>query len=320
MSSLPSSLYVGIDVSKAHLDVAFGLTEEPQRFANDEKGIGQLEKLLTEVKATLVVMEATGGLEIPVAAALTRLAIPMAVVNPRQVRDFARAIGVLAKTDAIDARILARFGEAVKPQPRRAKEQQSQALQDFVSRRRQLVEMIAAEKVRRTMSRPSIVEDIDAHIAFLEKRLKRIDEELERFIKATPIWRERDVLFQSVPGVGPTLSVTLLAHLPEIGSLNRKQIASLAGVAPFNVDSGTSRGKRAIWGGRSALRRVLYMAVVSGIRCKATIKAFYTRLRETGKPPKVALVACMRKLLTILNAIAASGTPWSAPNGAGIAS
>jgi len=173
LSSLPSSLYVGIDVSKAHLDVAFGLTEEPQRFTNDEKGIGQLEKLLTEVKATLVVMEATGGLEIPVAAALTRLAIPMAVVNPRQVRDFARAIGVLAKTDAIDARILARFGEAVKPQPRRAKEQQSQALQDFVSRRRQLVEMIAAEKVRRTMSRPSIVEDIDAHIAFLQKRLKR---------------------------------------------------------------------------------------------------------------------------------------------------
>jgi len=203
MSSLPSPLYVGIDVSKAYLDVAFGLTDESQRFTNDEKGISQLEKLLTERKAELVVMEATGGLEIPVAAALTRLAIPMAVVNPRQVRDFARAIGVLAKTDAIDARILARFGEAVKPQPRRAKEQQSQALQDYVSRRRQLVEMIAAEKVRRTMSRPSIVEDIDAHIAFLEKRLKRIDDELERFIKATPIWRERDVLFQSVPRCGP---------------------------------------------------------------------------------------------------------------------
>jgi len=254
-------------------------------------------------------MEATGGLEIPVAAALTRLAIPMAVVNPRQVRDFARAVGVLAKTDTIDARILARFGEAVKPQPRRAKEQQSRALQDYVSRRRQLVEMIAAEKVRRTMSRPSIVEDINAHIAFLEKRLKRIDDELERFIKATQSGANATCFSKAFPGVGPTLSVTLLAHLPEIGSLNRKQIASLAGVAPFNVDSGTSRGKRSIWGGRSALRRVLYMAAVSGIRCNATIKAFYTRLRETGKPPKVALVACMRKLLTILNAIAASGAP-----------
>ena len=303
-------VFVGIDVSKARLDAAFRPSGEYLSFDNDPGGIEQLERLLTARAPTLVVLEATGGLEIPVVAALGHAKIPLAVVNPRQVRDFAKAVGQLAKTDRIDAHVLARFGEAVRPQAQAIKTEQTQALQDFVARRRQLVEMLVAEKTRLKMARPGVAKDIRTHIAWLKKRLTRIDDDLGQFIRSTPLWREKDQLYRSVPGVGRTLSMTILVYLPELGNLNRKQVAALAGVAPFNVDSGTSRGRRAIWGGRATLRHVLYMAAVASLRCNHVIKAFYGRLRAAGKPAKVALIACMRKLLTILNAMAKTSTPW----------
>ena len=302
--------FVGIDVAKAQLDVALGPKGERFAVTNDETGISELLKRLEP--ADLVIIEATGGLEVPVASALATAGIAVAVVNPRQVRDFARATGQMAKTDALDAQVLARFGEAVKPQVRALRDAQAQALEAVVNRRRQLVEMLTAEKNRRTNSPKVIHKSIDEHIRWLEKRLSGLDDELAGLVRETPIWRERDELLRSVPGVGKVLSTTLLAHLPELGALNRKQIAALAGLAPFNRDSGSLRGSRCIWGGRAQVRRVLYMAVVAAVRSNPVIKNFYAQLRARGKYPKSALTACMRKLLVILNAMLHNKTHWHA--------
>jgi transposase len=275
--------------------------------ANDEVGIQQLRKQLRA--ADFVILEATGGLETPVASALAAAGIAVAIVNPRQVRDFARATGRLAKTDRLDAEVLARFGEAVRPEARPLAEQ-AQALDALVTRRRQLVEMLTAEKNRRTRAPKVLHRSIDEHIRWLEKRLAGFDDELAGLIRNTPLWRERDELLRSVPGVGKVLSSTLLAQLPELGMLNRKQIAALAGLAPYNRDSGNMRGSRCIWGGRAQVRRVLYMATVAGVRSNPAIKTFYLRLRANGKHAKPALTACMRKFLVILNAMLHNKTHW----------
>ena len=299
--------FVGVDVAKARLDVFIQPSGESFSVANDERGISELLRRLEP--ADFVIIEATGGLEVPVASALATVGIAVAVVNPRQVRDFARATGQLAKTDALDAQVLARFGEAVKPQVRALRDAQAQALEALVMRRSQLVAMLTAEKNRRANSPKVIHKSIDEHIRWLEKRLSGIDDELAGLVRETPIWRARDELLRSVPGVGKVLSTTLLAHLPELGALNRKQIAALAGLAPFNRDSGSLRGSRCIWGGRAQVRRVLYMAVVAAVRSNPVIKNFYAQLRARGKYPKSALTACMRKLLVILNARLRSKVP-----------
>jgi len=303
--------FVGIDVAKAALDVFLGCAGTAFTVANDEVGIRDLVKQL--MPADFVILEATGGLETPVASALAAAGIAVAIVNPRQVRDFARATGRLAKTDRLDAEVLAHFGEAVRPAARPLADEQAQALEALVTRRRQLVEMLTAEKNRRARAPKVLHRNIDEHIRWLEKRLSMFDDELGELIRNTPLWRERDELLRSVPGVGKVLSSTLLAQLPELGMLNRKQIAALAGLAPFNRDSGSMRGSRCIWGGRAQVRRVLYMATVAGVRSNPTIKTFYLRLRANGKHAKPALIACMRKFLVILNAMLHHKTHWQTP-------
>ena len=303
--------FVGIDVAKAALDVCIGSDGRAFSLVNDEVGIRELLSQLTS--ADFVILEATGGLEVPVASGLAAAGIAVAIVNPRQVRDFARATGRLAKTDRLDAQILARFGETVRPTPRPLATEQAQSLEALVTRRRQLVEMLTAEKNRRSMAPKVLYRSIDEHIRWLEKRLSGLDEELGSMIRDTPLWRERDELLRSVPGVGTVLSRTLLAHLPEMGELNRKQIAALAGLAPFNRDSGSLRGSRCIWGGRAEVRRVLYMATVAAIRSNPAIRTFYLRLRANGKHAKPALTACMRKLIVILNAMIRGQTHWQTP-------
>ena len=303
--------FVGIDVAKAALDVFVGSAGTAFTVANDEVGIRDLVRQL--VPADFVILEATGGLETPVASALAAAGIAVAIVNPRQVRDFARATGRLAKTDRLDAEVLARFGEAVRPAARPLADEQAQALKALVTRRRQLVEMLTAEKNRRARAPKVLHRSIDEHIRWLEKRLSMFDDELGELIRNTPLWRERDELLRSVPRVGKVLSSTLLAQLPELGMLNRKQIAALAGLAPFNRDSGSMRGSRCISGGRAQVRRVLYMATVAGVRSNPTIKTFYLRLRADGKHAKPALIACMRKFLVILNAMLHDKTHWQPP-------
>jgi transposase len=303
--------FVGIDVAKLALDIFIGSTGAGFSVTNDEVGI---RKLIAQVKpADFVILEATGGLEMPVASALAAAGIAVAIVNPRQVRDFARATGRLAKTDRLDAEVLAHFGEAVRPPARPLADEQAQALEALVTRRRQLVEMLTAEKNRRARAPKVLHRSIDEHIRWLAKRLADFDDELGELIRHTPLWRERDELLRSVPGVGKVLSSTLLAQLPELGMLNRKQIAALAGLAPFNRDSGSMRGRRCIWGGRAQVRRVLYMATVAGVRSNPTIRTFYLRLRANGKHAKPALIACMRKFLVILNAMLHDKTHWQTP-------
>src|ERR1700736_6034127 len=303
--------FVGIDVAKAQLEGFIRPDGESFSVANDEVGIGDC--LREREPADFVILEATGGLEMPVASALAAAGIAVAIVNPRQVRDFARATGRLAKTDRLDAEVLARFGEAVRPEARPLANEQAQALEALVTRRRQLVEMLTAEKNRRASAPKVLHRSINEHIRWLEKRLSGFCDELAELIRETPLWRERDELLRSVPGVGKVLSSTLLAHLPELGALNRKQIAALAGLAPFNRDSGSLHGSRCIWGGRAQVRRVLYMATVAGVRSNPVIKNFYTQLRARGKYPKSALTACMRKLLVILNAMLHNKTHWRTP-------
>lgn len=307
-----NTVYVGIDVAKDTLDVhLLSKAGESLRLANAEPGFDQLRRKLKRLPACLVVLEATGGFEIPLAAALSDADIPTAVVNPRQVRDFARSLGILAKTDRIDARVLARFAEAVQPEPRPVLSTEHLAIKELVARRRQLVTMRADDVKRRgTVRSRKVRTDLDAHIQWLDKRIRLIDKDLGNLIRQTPIWREKDDLLRGVPGVGPVLAHTLLAAMPELGQANRRQIAALAGVAPYNRDSGKLRGRRAIWGGRAELRATLYMATLSATRHNPVIAAMYHRLCEAGKTPKVALVACMRKLLTILNAILKTKTPW----------
>jgi transposase len=307
---IESVSFVGIDVAKAHLDLAIWPSEQTDRLAHDTAGITALIEQMQALGPQLIVLEATGGLEVALTAALAHARLPVVVVNPRQVRDFARARGVLAKTDRIDAAVLARFAEAIRPEPRPLKDAQTQELTALLTRRRQLVEMLTMEQNRRRTARKRVRRDIDAHIRFLERRLHDTDHELRRLITDSPLWRESEDLLRSVPGVGRVMVMTLLADLPELGQLNRRQIAALAGLAPFNRDSGQWRGTRAVWGGRAQVRAVLYMATLTATRCNPVIAAFYQRLRAEGKPAKVALTACMRKLLTILNAIMRTRTPW----------
>lgn len=307
-----SEHFIGIDVAKAHLDIAVLPSGESWTVSNDEMGIDTLVQRLQAFSPTCVVLEATGGLEMPVTVALASVKLPVVVVNPRQTRDFAKATGQLAKTDAIDAQTLARFGQAIRPEPRALKDAQTQELSALLVRRRQLVDMLTAEQNRLATAPKGVRRDIKAHIQWLEKRLQDVDTDLRKSIKASPVWREQDQLLRSVPGVGPILSISLLAGLPELGTLNRRQIAALVGVAPFNCDSGTYRGKRRIWGGRASLRSVLYMSTLSAVRFNPIIRAFYERLRSAGKAYKVAMTACMRKLLTILNAMVKNHTPWQA--------
>lgn len=303
--------FVGIDVSKDSLDVALLPNSQFWSVANNEMEISALIEQLKPFAPTLIVLEATGGLETLVAASLATANLPVAVVNPRQARDFAKATGKLAKTDAIDAGVLALFGQRIRPEPRPIKDPQLRELTDFLARRKQLVTMLAAEKNRLSSAPKAIRKDILQHIKWLAKRIKDSDDTLRKLIQKTPIWREKDVLLQSVPGVGPVVSVSLLTGLPELGQLNRKKIATLVGLAPLNRDSGKFRGQRMIWGGRANVRAALYMGTLSAIRFNPAIKAFYQRLLAAGKKPKVALTACMRKLLTILNAMIKHSTPWS---------
>jgi transposase len=303
-------LVVGIDVSKAALDVAQRPNGEPWRVANEEAGITELVDRLRPLGPELIVLEATGGLERLVVAALALAGLPVAVVNPRQVRDFAKATGRLAKTDALDAAALAHFAEAIRPQPRPLPDAQSQALAALVERRHQLVGMLTAEKNRLRQALPAVRPQIAAHSAWLEQALREEDGELDQMLHASPLWRERDQLLRSVPGVGPTVSLTLLAHLPELGQGSVKHVATLVGLAPLNRDSGAWRGTRSIWGGRRQVRSALSMAALVGVRHNPTLRAFYERLLAHGKPKKVALTACMHKLLTILHALLRDRTPW----------
>ncbi len=296
-------MFAGIDVSKAQLDIALR-PEGRFTVTNDEAGIATVVERLRGTPPIVVVVEATGKLEVPLASALAAAQLPVAVVNPRQVRDFAKASGLLAKTDLLDAQILARFAEVMRPEPRPLADEQTQALAALLARRRQLIEMLTAETNRLSAASKPVRK------TWLERELAHTDTNLAHAIGESPVWREKDDLLRSAPGVGPVLATTLLAELPELGALDRKQIAALVGVAPLNRDSGTLRGKRTIWGGRAQVRAVLYMAAVVAARCNPVIRAFFQRLLAAGKAKKVALTACMRKLLTILNAMMKHRTPW----------
>lgn len=303
--------YVGVDVSKTGLEVAFNPDGGVEAFPNDEAGRKGLIRRLQALGSCLVVLEATGGLQIPLAAELQGAGVAVAVVNPRQVRDFARATGRLAKTDALDAQVIRAFGEAVQLEPRPVKDEATQELADLVRRREQLVRMLTAEKNRLPLSHKQVRKGIKAHIQWLERELEDVETELRRRIKKSPLWRAKDDLLQSVPGLGPKTSAKLIAALPELGRLNRRQIAALVGLAPFNRDSGAYRGRRSVWGGRASVRSTLYMATLVAVRWNPIIKAFYDRLVALGKNKKVALTACMRKLLVILNTMVKNNTHWN---------
>jgi transposase len=305
--------YVGIDVAKDRLDVVLRPTGEYLGTTNDERGIKAVVRhLRKQEEIALVVLEATGGLEQPAAAALALAGVPVAIVNPRQVRDFAKAVGRLAKTDRIDAAVLAHFAEAIRPEARPLANEQARELAAVLLRRRQLLAMITAEGNRVRTASKTVGKRIEAHLRWLRKELTRANEDLARTVRESPVWREKDDLLRSVPGVGPALSATLLAELPELEHLDRRRLAALVGVAPLNRDSGTLRGIRTVWGGRSGVRTTLYMATLSATRHNPAIREFYGRLCAKGKPKKVALTACMRKLLAILGAVLRNRTPWNA--------
>lgn len=304
-------MFVGIDVAKDRLDVHVRPSGEAFAVARDGEGLAMLTARLRALEPCLIVLEATGGFEVTVAAALAANQLPLAVVNPRQIRDFARATGKLAKTDALDAAAIAHFAEAIRPAPRPVPDEQSRALGELVVRRRQVVEMIVAESQRcRQLTQRRLLRRIERHLASLQQELSEIERELDSAIRGTPAWRENDDLLRSVPGVGNATARTLLAELPELGTLGRREIAALVGVAPLNRDSGSWRGKRTTWAGRATVRSALYMATLVASRRNPVIAAAYQRLRVAGKPAKLALVACMRKLLVILNAILRDRRPW----------
>lgn len=302
--------WIGLDIAKATIDGVVRPTGEVVQFPNEATGHAALVAWVTPQAPTGLVLEATGGYERAVVLALAAAGLPVVVVNPRQVRDFARSTGQLAKTDRLDAALLALFAERVQPEVRPLSDAATAELAELITRRRQLMEMLTAEKNRLPLVRTRVRRDVQAHITWLERRLTATDDALHQAIEASPVWRVQEDLLRSVPGMGPVVSRTLLALLPELGRLNRKQIAALAGVAPFARDSGTWRGPRVIWGGRAPVRRALYMAALVASRHNPVLQALYTRLRAAGKPAKVALVACMRKLLTILNAMLHTGTRW----------
>ena len=306
-----ADIYVGIDVSKARLDVAVLPSGEVRSSSNDEVGFDELITWFRALGPKLVVMEATGGYEAPLASALAVAGIEVAVINPRLVRDFGKALGKLAKTDRIDAQVIALFAEKVSPEPRPLPDSDTQELAGLVSRRKQISDMLVAEQNRLAATAIAPVRaDIQEHITWLRRRLKDADKDLYDRMRKSPLWRVKEQLLRSAPGIGPGNALSLIAMLPELGSLTGKQVAALVGVAPFNRDSGTLRGKRTIWGGRADVRSMLYMGTLSTIRYSPTIGATYARLVAAGKPKKVAIVACMRKLLVRLNAMMRDGKPW----------
>lgn len=304
------NLFVGIDVSKAILDVGIIPTEEVRRFTNDDPGCRELASWLCESGPELIVLESTGGLEMQSAGVLASAGLPVVIVNPRQVRNFARAMGKLAKTDAIDALVIARFAQAVQPEVRPFKDDQTLELKALVTRRKQLSDMLVAEQNRLKGAHQRVKKSIATSIAWLKSQIEDTDKDISDSISNNDIWRDKEEILTSVKGVGPVLSASLLCLLPELGTLNRKKISALVGVCPYNRDSGYFRGKRCISGGRADIRSVLYMATLAATRYNPAIKTFFDRLKEAGKPPKVALVACMRKLLTILNAMLKTNQKW----------
>ena len=304
--------FIGLDISKDTLEVAVRPTEERNTFANQEDGLSLMIDFIKPFSPRLIVLEATGGLEKAAVCALAVAGLPVVVVNPRQVRDFAKAKGILAKTDKMDAGVIAQFGEAIRPEIRPLKTEEAQKLDALLSRRRQISQMITAEKNRLQAAPVWTRKDIQTHIAWLQKALDQFNQDLDRMVKESSIWRAKDEILQSVKGVGPVLSVTLISQLPELGTLQGKKIAALVGVAPLNRDSGKFRGRRTIWGGRAEVRSVLLMATRIAIRFNPVIRAFFERLKKAGKIRKVAETACMRKLLMILNAMMKNNTRWQA--------
>ena len=306
-------LWIGIDVAKQQLDVALGSAGDTYAVSNDEAGI---QSLLADLRSRhcVVVLEATGGFEVPAVSALAAAGLPVVVANPRQVRNFARATGQLAKTDRLDARILALFGERLRPEVRPLPDDAARLLDALLTRRRQISGMIVAERNRQGFAPAPLKKSIDKHIRWLERELDGVDAALSNAIQASPVWRAKEALYRGVPGIGPVISRTLIADLPELGRLSRREIATLVGLAPLARDSGTMKGKRMVFGGRAPVRSALYMAAVVGVRHNPVIRTFYLRLRERGKPPKLALIACAHKLLTILNAMARTGEPWRLEN------
>lgn len=307
-----SQVFVGLDVSKQHLDVAVRPGGQHFVVDNHDQGLEELVRRLAALSPQLIVLEASGGYEFLAVAALAQAQLPVALVNPQAVRKFAGAAGKLAKTDKLDAQVLAHFAEALRPQPRPLAAQDLLVLKAALQRRAQVVKMMGQEKNRLEKTHvPRVRRDIQEHLAWLARRLHDLDRDLQDQVRQSPLWQERDRLYQSVPGIGPGVSRTILAHLPELGTLSGKQAAALVGVAPFNRDSGSFRGKRMIQGGRSYLRRMLYMAAVVGSRCNPVLRAFYQRLLAAGKPPKLAFTACARKLVLILNAMVKKNQPWN---------
>lgn len=306
-------VYVGIDVAKNRLDIHVRPTGDAFALARNGEGLDELCARLSQLKPALVVLEATGGFEVTVAAALGAAKLPVVVINPRQIRDFARATGRLAKTDALDAATIAHFADAVRPELRPLPDAASQALGELVARRRQIVDMMVAERLRsRQLTQRRVLKGVARHLAMLQKELSALEQDIDTTVRGSPAWCEDVDLMTSVPGIGDTTARTLLADLPELGKIGHKQITALVGLAAFNRDSGTMRGKRTIWGGRASVRSALYMAALSAVRFNPVIKAVNDHLRAAGKPSKVALVACMRKILIILNAMLRDRRPWLA--------
>lgn len=315
----PVMQWVGIDVSKATLDVYLRPSGEQFQVANQDSAIAELVQRMQGFEIQQVIIESTGGLEQEVAQALQDAGMAISIINPRQARNFAKASGKLAKTDRIDAAVLAHFGEAIQPPTTVLASEQDRALQDAVTRRRQLVEMLSAEKNRRSSLRTKMRENVERHIKWLEEQVQQLDEDIEQLTQGRSQWQSGIALLKSVPGVGPVIATTLIAALPELGTVSDKRISALVGVAPFNRDSGKFRGDRTIWGGRAEVRAVLYMGALTAVRYNPKLKAFYEHLLEQGKAKKVALVACMHKLLRILNAMMRDGQPWQASTEAAMA-
>ena len=304
--------FVGIDVSKSTLDLRIEPASETLQVAYDEQGMKEVCQRLAQAAPALIVLEATGGLETRLASALVAKGLPVAVVNPRQTRDFAKATGELAKTDRIDAAVLCRFAQAIRPAVRPFQDADTRDLEDLVNRRHQWVENRVQETLRLgTAASKALQKSLKSHIAWLDKQIATLDDDLTKRLRTSEAWKAQDDLLRGIPGVGAVTSLTLTAKCPELGQLNRQQIAKLVGVAPLANDSGKHRGRRFVWGGRADVRAVLYMATVSAIRCNPVIKAFANRLKQAGKPAKVVIVACMRKLLTIMNAMVKNNAPWN---------
>jgi len=304
------TVVAGIDVSKESLDVSLLPSGASQRFSNNESGCAELVKLLTGAAPTRVIFESTGGLETLAVGLLSAALLPVVVVNPRQIRDFAKACGLLAKTDKLDAKVIAMFGQRIEPEIRPLKDEAAQELSALISRRRQLIDMQTAEKNRLTAAPKAVRAGIVQHIEWMEQQIASFDDNISRFIHSSPVWKAKEQILTSSKGIGPVTAATLLASLPELGSVSRHKISALAGLCPYNRDSGKYKGKRSIWGGRAAVRSALYMATLSAIRFNPVIKTFYERLRKAGKLHKVAITAAMRKLLVILNAMLRDNRRW----------